>query len=199
MSAAVMRLALFPLNTVLFPGGRLDVRVFEKRYVDMVTHCLKADVPFGACLIRQGGEVGAAAQPYDVGTLADVVECDMKQAGILQVKARGAGRFRVRSTEVQPDQLLLADVDPLPAGDAPLPERHGRLRETLRRILTKAGPDSYFPPEQWQDAAWVANRMAELLPLPLGLKQALLEMDEAAARLDVLAEFFPDAGDTSNP
>lgn len=182
---------LFLLNTVLFPGGRLTVRVFEKRYFDMVTTCLKSNRPFGVCLIKRGKEVGDAAEPQEVGTLAEIVQCDMEQPGILQVTARGAGRFRVRATVKQKDQLVLAHVESLTETVGTLPERHGRLVEALRRVLDQAGEQSYFPPPQWDDPAWVSGRLAELLPLPLGLKQALLELDDINTRLDVLAELFP--------
>jgi Lon protease-like protein len=192
-------LPLFPLNTVLFPGGRLNLRVFEKRYVDMIARCLKSDSPFGVCLIRQGREVGDAADPQAVGTLAHVAECDLERPGILRVVARGTGRFRVRATEVRQDQLLLAEVDELAERSGPMSERHRRLVDTLRRVLAKTGTETYFPPPRWDDSAWVGGRLAELFPLPLGLKQALLEMDDVAARLDMLAEFFPAAGGRQSP
>ena len=188
-------LPLFLLNTVLFPGGRLNVRAFEKRYVDMVTACLKEHRPFGVCLIKRGAEVGSAAEPQEIGTLAHIVQFDIEQAGILQVAARGADRFRIRTAAARKDQLMLADVELLPEIAGPLPERHHRLREALRHVLEQAGEDSYFPPPRWDDAAWVSGRLVELLPLPLGLKQALLELDDITMRLDVLAEFFPSATD----
>lgn len=188
---------LFLLNTVLFPGGRLNVRVFEKRYVDMVTACLKAGRPFGVFLIKRGTEVGSAAEPQEIGTLAHIVQCDLEQAGILQVVAKGAGRFRIRATTTRKDQLLLAELDPLAEIAGPMPEHHRRLLEALRHVLEQAGADSYFPPPLWEDAAWVSGRLVELLPLPLGLKQALLELDDIGMRLDVLGEFFPPPPDES--
>lgn len=187
----VAELPLFLLNTVLFPGGRLTVRVFEKRYFDMVTTSLKADRPFGVCLIKRGSEVGTAADPQEVGTYAHIVQCDLEQPGILQVTAKGGGRFRVRETTQQKDQLVLGEIEPLTEVAGAMPERHSRLVEALRHVLDQAGDNSYFPPPQWDDAAWVSGRLVELLPLPLGLKQALLELDDINMRLDVLAEFFP--------
>ena len=184
-------LPLFPLHTVLFPGGRLSVRVFEKRYVDMVTRCLKTGAPFGVCLIKSGQEVGEAAEPHPVGTLARVAHCDMEQPGILAVVARGEERFRIRAARAQPDRLLLGDVDLLPEAAVPVAERHARLVEVLQRLLTQLGEDAYFAPARLDDAAWLSGRLTELLPLPLGLKQALVELDDAPARLDVLAELFP--------
>jgi uncharacterized protein len=182
---------LFLLQTVLFPGGRLNARVFEKRYLDMITACLKTDRPFGVCLIKRGNEVGPAAEPHDVGALARVVECDMDKPGILQIVVRGTERFRIRETRIRKDQLLVADVEPLTDTSATIVGRHERLIDALKRVLEQAGDDAYFAPPQWQDAAWVSGRLAELLPLPLGLKQALLEIDDISRRLDVLAELFP--------
>lgn len=190
-------LPLFLLNTVLFPGGRLTVRVFEKRYFDMVTTSLKADRPFGVCLIKRGSEVGTAADPQEVGTYAYIVQCDLEQPGILQVTAKGGGRFRVRETTQQKDQLVLGEIEPLTEIAGAMPERHSRLVEALRHVLDQAGDNSYFPPPQWDDAAWVSGRLVELLPLPLGLKQALLELDDINMRLDVLAEFFPPPAEQS--
>lgn len=199
MPSRVTELPLFPLHTVLFPGGRLMVRVFEQRYFDMVTACLKAARPFGVCLIKRGAEVGAAAEPQEVGTLAHIVQCDLEQPGILQVVARGEDRFRVRSTTTRKDQLLVAEVETLPEIAGAMPARHGRLVEALRHVLEQAGETSYFPPPRWDDAAWVSGRLVELLPLPLGLKQALLELDDMTMRLDVLAEFFPPPARESVP
>src|SRR5690606_37065014 len=138
---------------------------------------LKADRPFGICLIKRGAEVGSAAQPQEVGTTARIVQCDLEQPGILNIVARGEERFRVRSTATRKDQLLVAEVEPLPAaGAGAMPQHHARLVEALRHVLDHAGENGYFPPPRLDDAAWVSGRLAELLPLPLGLKQALLEL-----------------------
>lgn len=190
-----MQLPLFPLNTVLFPEGRLSLRVFERRYLDMVTACLKSKRPFGVCLIKRGAETGPAAEPQEVGTLAHIVQCDLERPGILQVVARGEERFRVRTTAARKDQLLVAEVEPLPALDGPMPAQHARLVEALRHVLEQAGDEAWFPPARWDDAAWVSGRLVELLPLPMGLKQALLELDDVDMRLDVLAELFPRSGE----
>jgi uncharacterized protein len=195
----VTKLPLFPLRLVLFPQGRLDVRVFEQRYTDMISACLKTNSSFGVCLIKQGVEVGPAAEPHAVGTLAEVVHCDLGQPGILKVCARGGARFRIRTTEVRKDQLLVGDVNELPEHATPVPGRHRRLARALRQLLAQAGPESHFSPPRWDDASWVGSRLAELLPLPVSLKQALLEMDEPVARLDVLAEFLLGASGAPNP
>ena len=106
-------LPLFPLKTVLFPGGVLPLRVFETRYVDMVRACMKTDTPFGVVAIRSGAEVGAAAEPYQVGTHAHVVEWDMPELGVLLLQTQGGTRFRILETRRQNNQLLEALTEPL--------------------------------------------------------------------------------------
>ena len=115
-------LPLFPLQTVLFPGGRLPLRIFEQRYMDMAKECLRENLPFGVCLIREGREVGEPALPEDVGCTARIVEWDMPQLGVLQVVTRGERRFRIRSHRVQTDGLApLRARDHQPAIHALLP------------------------------------------------------------------------------
>lgn len=108
------QLPLFPLNTVLCPGGVLPLRIFEQRYLDMIAGALKAgtaEAPaFGVCLIRSGNEVGAAAQPHAAGTLAHIAAVDMTQPGILHIVARGGRRFCIVATEIRPDRLLIGRV-----------------------------------------------------------------------------------------
>ncbi len=181
-------LAIFPLHTVLFPEGRLGLRIFEKRYMDMVSTCMKTAEPFGVCLIRSGTEVGEAAEPYTVGTAGHITEWDMTQAGILQISVRGGQRFRVERTRIRPDQLIMGDVEFLPDEHAQaLPATHRDLADLLAKVLEQSGEQSYFPPVKLDDASWVAYRLTELLPLPGALKQEVLEQSGAVARLDLLA------------
>jgi Lon protease-like protein len=181
-------LPLFALRTVLFPGGRLALRVFEKRYRDMLAVCLKQDRPFGFCLIGAGDEVGSAAEPHAIGTSATVSECNATQSGILQIVVRGGWRFRVARTRVQPDQLIMAEVEPLPAETAAQvdPAYHG-LRDLLAGIIAQLGDHFYVGPVKLDDALWVAYRLAEFLPLTNALKQALLEETGANRKLGLLA------------
>ena len=188
-------LPLFPLNTVLFPEGRLQLRVFEKRYMDMVSGCLKNDQPFGVCLIRKGLEVGPAAQPYPFGTAGHIVAWDMTQTGILNIVVRGGRCFRVGRTHVRPDQLLVGEVEFQPQEPAAgLPVAHDDLRELLAKILEQLGEQYYFPPAQLADAGWVAHRLTELLPLPSDLKQQVLEQPRAEQKLDLLTAAIAAAG-----
>jgi hypothetical protein len=176
-------LPLFPLNTVLFPGGRLPLRIFEQRYMGMATACLRDGAPFGVCLIREGGEVGAPAVPVEVGTLARIAEWDMPQLGVLQIVARGEGRFRIVARRVQPDGLARARVEPLADdADGAVPAESARCARLLERVLQES-PDAVVAPHRLDSASWVGMRLAELLPLALESKQELLEMTDARARL----------------
>jgi hypothetical protein len=177
-------IALFPLNTVLFPGGLLPLRIFEQRYLGMAKGCLRDGAPFGVCLIREGGEVGAPATPEPVGCLARIVQWDMPQLGLLQVVARGEQRFRIAERRVQADGLALATVAELPEGaDAAVPERLIACQRVLERIAAKH-PDLFERPLRLESCAWVSARLAEVLPLPLAEKQKLLETGTGLERLE---------------
>lgn len=179
-------LPLFPLHTVLFPRGRLPLRIFEPRYMDMAKGCLRDDSPFGVCLIREGREVGAPAEPEDIGCTARIASWDMVQLGVLQVLARGERRFRILERRAQADGLQLARVELLEdAADSPL-EASDVCARVLRRALEDAGEEVVEPPLLYESAAWVGERLAELLPLSPASKQRLLEMDDAAARIEIL-------------
>ena len=105
---------LFPLHTVLFPGGPLALRIFEPRYLDMVSECLRNDQPFGVCLIQSGNEAGVAASPHLTGTFARIVDWQSGDDGLLSISARGEQRFHVQETRIERDQLpaeMRADVE----------------------------------------------------------------------------------------
>ena len=177
-------LPLFPLNAVLFPGGRLPLRIFESRYMEMAKACLKHGSPFGVCLIREGAEVGAPATPADVGTLARIANWDMPQLGVLQIAARGEQRFRIRNRRVQADGLARAEVELLPVEkDEAVPAACRGSVRLLERVIEQH-PELLEQPHALDSCAWVSARLAELLPLPLQTKQALLELDDARARLE---------------
>jgi Lon protease-like protein len=169
---------------VLFPGGRLPLRIFEQRYMQMAKACLKDGSPFGVCLIREGGEVGAPATPASVGTLAKIASWDMPQLGVLSIIARGERRFRIAERRVQPDGLAVGRVELLAAeSDAPVPDAYRSCLLLLERI-NEQHPELLERPHRMDSALWIGARLAELLPLPLFLKQELLELDDALARFE---------------
>lgn len=182
-----LEIALFPLGVVLFPGGVLPLKVFEQRYLDMTADCIRNEMPFGVCLIASGQEVGAAAEPWQVGTLAHIVEVDVPQLGIMQLTVRGGRRFRIVATTRLAGGLLRARVTQLAEPAERLPTRHAALHTLLQAIAAELAPGQLPPPHAFDDAAWVGYRLAELLPLAPLARQALLELGDPAARLDALA------------
>lgn len=184
-----LELPLFPLHTVLFPGGVVPLRIFEGRYLDMVSDCLRNDHGFGVCLIRTGREVGVAAESYEIGTLARIQDWDKTPEGLLAIVARGERRFRILGREVRGDQLSVARVELLddPPAQA-LPVEYAPLARLLDRLLEDLDPPYRDLPRALDNADWVGARLTELLPLDPLDKQMLLEQGEPLARLATLAE-----------
>jgi Lon protease-like protein len=171
---------------VLFPGGRLPLRIFEQRYMGMAKTCLKDGTPFGVCLIREGNEVGKPAVPAEIGTLARISDWDMPQLGLLQVVARGEGRFRILERRVERDGLARARVAAIADDeDSPVPPGCARCARLLERLLGET-PDAITQPHHLDSSWWVGLRLAELLPLSMASKQELLEITDVLARLERL-------------
>jgi len=170
---------LFPLGTVLFPGGALPLKIFEQRYLDMTKVCIRDNLPFGVCLIREGREVGEPALPHDVGCIATIEQWDMPAASMFHLLARGGARFRVQTTTAAPNGLLSARVDMLP--ETTSAESDSTCAELLRAMIEKIGAEHFPQPLRYDDAAWVVYRLAELLPVEATLRQHFLEFDNAAA------------------
>ena len=186
---------LFPLGTVLFPEGRLPLKIFEQRYMDMAKVCLKNNTPFGVCLIVNGRETGAPALPHDVGTLARIVDWDMPQLGVLHVQCRGEQRFRIVSRRIESSGLQRADIDVSdPPLAIPIPAQQAMLAELLERIIDHLDDATSLQPYRFDDAAWVGYRLGEMLPMNFSVKQKILELDDAALRLDVVRQFLQDKG-----
>ena len=186
--ASVVRVPLFPLNTVLFPGGPLPLRIFEARYLDMISRCMKDDSPFGVVLIREGGEVGPAAT-YDIGTLARIVDWYQGSDGLLGVTARGERRFRVLSSHREADGLNVADIELLPEeSEVPLPEQYRPMATILSGVLDDLGRLYEDLERRLDDAGWVTNRFVEILPIDLAEKQLCLEQSNPVERLRLVQE-----------
>jgi len=192
-------LPLFPLSTVLFPGGLLPLKIFEQRYIDMAKTCLKEGRPFGVCLITQGSEVASPrAAPTEfakVGTTARIVDFDMPQQGILHVATRGEARFQVQSHDVEASGLIKGEVTPLaPEPSRPLEAAFAPLASLLELVASRVGPQNFPGERDYGDASWVGYRLAEVLPLPLHIKQSMLEINDADVRLQVLQQFLVQQG-----
>jgi Lon protease-like protein len=170
---------LFPLGTVLFPGGVLPLRIFEPRYLDMIGRCLRAGDGFGVNLIRSGLEVGEAAACWPVGTYARIRDWQSLPGGLLGITVAGEGRYRIRRTEVRTDNLVEADVEWLEEGETlAAADLEGEDADWLRRLRDHYGLAS--DPGSVGGLVW---RLAERLPLPLPARQTLLELNDDQARL----------------
>ncbi|MGD8742765.1 MAG: LON peptidase substrate-binding domain-containing protein [Granulosicoccaceae bacterium] len=179
---------LFPLHTVLFPGGALPLRIFEPRYLDMVGECLRNGTGFGVCLISEGKETGHAAKTFEIGTLGDISYWQQLPDSLLGITVRGRQRFRVISTEVRANQLCMARVALLPNEPSlELPGHYLGFAELVRDMLEELGHPYTTLPKHYDDAAWVSNRLAELLPISLVQKQYFLQLDDPLGRLERLS------------
>jgi Lon protease-like protein len=182
---------IFPLQTVLLPGMRLPLRIFEVRYMDMAKQCLRDKSDFGICLIKEGQEVGATAVPEAVGCIASIVECDMEELGILKVVVQGGDRFRIASSEVSKQGLIVAEVERLePEADAIEAPGLAECADFLRKLIAGIGPQRFSEPFAFDNATWVGFRLAEILPLRSDVKQKLLEVTDATLRLAVIHKFL---------
>ena len=190
-----MRVPIFPLNAVLFPGGLLPLRVFEARYMDMTRDCLKREEPFGVCLIHEGAEVGTPAVPEGVGCLAKIIDWDMREQGILNLRTHGSQRFRILARETSPQGLISADIELIPP-DARIavPEKFASCARLLEMVVLDQGKPVFAEPHAFDDAAWVSYRLTEILPVPLVAKQKLLELSDSLARLSILQRFLESRG-----
>lgn len=191
-SADPQEIPLFPLSTVLFSGGQLPLRIFEPRYVDMVSRCMKTQSGFGVVLIRAGSELqaqrraadDAGPQIFKTGSLAYIEDFNALSDGTLGVVARGGAKFRVRETRLQSDGLMLGQVDQLPAeSPAAVDERFAPLVEILRELILHPMIEKMALDIDFEDARSVGWRLAELLPIEAEIKQSLLQMHLPKERL----------------
>lgn len=180
---------LFPLGTVLFPGGPLPLRIFETRYLDMISDCMRNEKPFGVCLIRNGQEAGEAADAFEIGTIAKIVDWNQLPGGLLGITARGEDRFQVLSRKVQPDQLVVAQVSVMAREQRiTVPTEHHNLSVLLRGFIDHLGEHYEHVAPDFDDASWVGYRLAEILPIPMTRKQYFLELEDPLVRLAQIAD-----------
>jgi len=190
---STFEIPLFPLRTVLFPGGFLPLRIFEQRYLKMVRDCARTDTGFGVCLIREGEEAVSPVKTADVGTYAQIVDWYTLEDGLLGVSATGTLRFMTENAWQEDDGLFRAEVRILPEPpECAVPEAFSVLSDVLGRFMENLGQQyPEFEPENLQDAVWVGYRLSELLPLSGIEKQHLLEMSDPLDRLQSLIDIMP--------
>jgi uncharacterized protein len=193
-------LPLFPLGMVLFPGAGLGLKVFEARYLDLTSRCLREDMPFGVVCLLKGAEAGPNAKSARferVGTLAKIEEVDAEKPGILHLRCLAGTRFRLVGEPAQlADGLWQCKAEPITADirrvpGAAMAHTVAALAEAIRK-LAEQGQHPFPEPHALDDAGWVANRWCELLPVPLSAKQKLMELDDPVIRLSVVDGFLRD-------
>ena len=213
MSTSSSPLPIFALGTVLFPGGLLPLRVFEARYMDMIRGVMRDTNEFGVCLIRKGGEVAErGVETEEIGCRARIDDWSMEQLGVLQISTTGTDRFRIAARRLQPDGLLVADVEPIEDEAAlAVPSEAEPCQTLLRRIIERLeqaaesseapDPDDDGPihlpiakPYRFDDATWVGNRLCELLPVPPSAKQKLMALTDGPTRLEIVLRYLKQHG-----
>ncbi len=212
-------LPLFPLGTVLYPGGLLPLRIFEVRYLDMIGKCHKAGAPFGIVSLTEGSEVrrpseagskdakssgdGFAHEAFNaVGTLATITAFSTPQPGLMVINCVGAQRFEISNREKLKHGLWIADVTcvandqtvKIPEDLQGTADALGKLIKTLQDRGVPADQMPLLAPYQLDDCSWVANRWCELLPMPLELKQRLMELDNPLLRLELVSDILERTG-----
>jgi Lon protease-like protein len=180
-------LPIFPLDTVLYPGAQLSLKIFEQRYLDMTKACVRDHSAFGVCRIREGGEVGPPAVPEPVGCSAVIVEWDMPHLGVFHLRTRGQAPFRILRHAALADGLIQADIEWLPENVGEIdPNLLSLCRRVLEQIVERIGGDYFLPPLEYDDPRWISYRLSEILPLPAEEKQMLLAMRDDGERLERL-------------
>lgn len=188
-----MRVPLFPLNAVLFPGGPLPLRIFEPRYVSMVGRCVKDDAPFGVLLIRDGEETGLSTT-HNVGTLARITDWYQGSDGLLGITAIGEERFRLISTTRQDDGLHIGEIQLLENEPSlPLPAEYQEMAAILAGVLEDLGRLYEALDKHFDDASWVTSRFVEILPIDLEEKQRCLEQSDPLERLRIVRDLLADS------
>ncbi|HEY0878012.1 MAG TPA: LON peptidase substrate-binding domain-containing protein [Zeimonas sp.] len=191
-------LAIFPLETVLFPDGVLTLRVFEARYLDLVSECTAAGSPFGVCLITEGSEIDPGATHEPVGCTARIIDFDVEDSGLLNVRALGGQRFRVLDRRLRQDGLIRADIEMIdPDDEVPVPEEHADCETLVRRLVDDLVARESDPmrrmiaePYRFDSASWVGNRICEFLPIAPRARQKLMELNDAAMRLSLIHQYL---------
>jgi Lon protease-like protein len=185
---------IFALNTVLYPGSLLPLKVFEQRYLEMTKACVRDNAAFGVCRIKEGQEVGLPAVPDEVGCSARIVEWEMPHLGVFHLRTRGEMPFRILRYSTQADGLIRADVEYMEDFPGEVwPESFALCRRVLEEIIGRIGADYFLPPLAYDDPRWTSYRLAEVLPLETGQKQSLLAMREDGERLAHLHAYLQQA------
>ena len=188
-----MKQALFPLNTVLFPGSILPLKIFEQRYLNLVKDCMKQQTGFVTVLISEGKEVGTTPQIYCTGCYVEIIDWESLPNGLLGICVQAKHRVRLSNSSVRDDGLLLAETSPLeatPENKFPLPKAFEPLSDTLKQLLNHPFAQQYKDKVNFNDTADICYRLSELLPISNKQKQRLLETETTEQMLDQLVLYI---------
>ena len=186
---------VFPLNTVLFPDGQLSLRIFEARYLDMVSESFREEREFGVCLITEGNEAGTPASCHEIGTLAGITDWTQGDDGLLHITIKGGHRFQIVDRRIRSNGLIEADIEVIDdVDDEELPVEYQLLSDLLQQIADKYRIRDLSDNLRYLDANWVGCRLSEILPFELDEKQKLLEMDNPIKRLSRIQSMLQDLG-----
>ena len=196
-----INIPLFPLPTVLFPGGYLPLRIFEQRYIDMVRECSAKGSCFGICLINNSENADHPATHLRVGTTAEICDFSTLDDGLLGITARGRQRFIIQRTRMRDNGLLMAEVNLVTEPDIDdVPDEYSVLSMIAGRFMEQIGSNyPAFQPGDLQDASWVGYRLSELLPLENNERQSLLQITDPLERLQALIELLPRFQEPTDP
>jgi Lon protease-like protein len=178
---------IFPLRVVLYPGGPLPLRIFEPRYLDMVSYCMRTESCFGVVAVQEDSGQGSR-QIFGMGTSARIVDWDQVESGLLGIRTRGERRFRIKQMSKMDNGLDLGQVAWLePEPPTAVPDSLAYLAGVVTGLLDEFGNIYGEVPRHPDDAVWLGYRLAELLPLSIAQKQLYLELDDPVQRLSQLA------------
>jgi Lon protease-like protein len=185
-----MKHALFPLNTVLFPGSTLPLQIFEQRYLNLIKDCMKQQTGFVTVLISEGKEVGATPQIYCTGCYVEIIDWEALENGLLGISVQAKYRAHLSNSSVRDDGLLLAEVSQVESNlddNLALPETFKPLSDTLEQLLNHPFARHYRNKVDFNNTADICYRLGELLPISNKQKQLLLETETTEQMLDQLA------------
>lgn len=198
-------IALFPLRVVMFPGGRLDLQIFEQRYIDLVRHSLKSETGFGICLLKQGQETiqnDAKQTIHSTGTYSHIVDWDQLDNGLLGITVEGTAKFKIDNYWQADSGLLEAAVkfsstDSVGSQEIPVNDQFGGLTDLLQNLedhplIEQKNLDINYN-NLW-DLGW---RLSELIPIEAEKKQHLLELDDPWERIENIEKLVAELANDS--
>lgn len=204
-SGEIHEIPLFPLKVVVFPGTRLDLQIFERRYIDLVSHCLRSETGFGICLLRSGEEVVRAAGKqtiHRIGTYVEIVDWDQLENGLLGITVEGKSKFTVEDcwqsdSGVLEAKVTFSAVDNVDMEPIPVASDYEALAELLENLASHPMVQQRGQTIDYQNLRVLGWRLGELLPIEAEDKQKLLELEDPSQRILEIEELVADLANES--